>query len=311
MSWILVIALCAQVESSPYLREPTPAEKQAQQKALENLRQRQAERQANASAEKAAPVQDEFKKGDVLALKPKYGWVPALSTLAEVRSFHKLIKAKNGTALSRGFANDTLRLFMENTQVEVISINLDPDEGVSLTNLPVALVKIKTSVLGVQERPEDQLVNEDQYYIPVPFLRADQDLRTGETLMPAFILLPDTRAIPKQGGRMMLWSDRRSDIPCLNGLFAYERYVKQAQAKDQFGLEQQVKDGELFYVPNLTAVLVIERHTNPFIGDNTHPLEVRFITGERKGQTAWVPEAFTMIPVLRVVTQAQAKALSK
>jgi hypothetical protein len=237
------------------------------------------------------PGGDAPQPGDKRTLSVKAGWIPVLADEAAYRRFCAAVRRRDGKALrSLAFDDGKLAFRRKPSEVEVV-------EAVKDSEPPAAIVKAADGkpVVGTLETA----------VVPLSLLG-----ETGGDL-PAFDLVPASPPVrAAAGAEMVLFREGDFDVPLTKDLLANEEYLKLALAKDSVGIEKMAQSGRLFYAPKLTRVLVLERHSNRFLGKGIVAVEGRVIDGEHADKVFWCPEAWVVQLDLKI-TAPGAKAVPK
>lgn len=111
-------------------------------------------------------------------------------------------------------------------------------------------------------------------------------------------MVPDPTWVPKPGDEANLFDKDGESVYVTKDMFAFEKMIKSIRARDTDGLKELAGQGRLVLVPSKTPMLVLKRHTNQFLADGVHALEIRVREGEYRGQTGWMMEmqAARLIP---------------
>lgn len=107
---------------------------------------------------------------------------------------------------------------------------------------------------------------------------------------PKADLVVDLSWVPAPGDRAFAYSPDGSDRFAMADMFAFQDYVKAVKAGDTAGLKDLAEKGRLVLLKSKTPILVVERHTNPYLAGGVHAIELRILDGDYKDKKAWIYE---------------------
>ena len=89
---------------------------------------------------------------------------------------------------------------------------------------------------------------------------------------------------PVAGDEVSLFDRDRLEVPCADGMSAYEEMAKSFKANDKEGIEALKAAKQMIMIPSETLIRVLEvkRFVTPAA------VEVRVLDGQHKGETFWV-----------------------
>jgi hypothetical protein len=121
------------------------------------------------------------------------------------------------------------------------------------------------------------------------------DGRAGEELFP------DKSWTPEPGDTGIVYPEAGKTTFASKDLISYLAFMKAVKAGDDVGVSELRVRGQLVAVPAHTRFLVIMRHTGAIVTGGVNAVEVRFLEGEHKDKSAWIPE----FEVTRMVPRRQ------
>jgi len=95
----------------------------------------------------------------------------------------------------------------------------------------------------------------------------------------------DSKPSPSDiGSTAILFVSESDEVPVCVDEEAFEELIKASVAKDDIGIAELLLLGKVFFVPNNTKVLVIDR--------DFAKRQIRILEGDKFGRTGWVPYEF-------------------
>jgi hypothetical protein len=244
------------------------------------------------------------KPGDRVAIHAQFGdGAPALNSADGYNKFIQAVKAQD-KARVKALWNNGLTLLTDGCLVEVIGVEeRGTDHGPSgqqfPVNVPVAVVKV------IDRRSPSS----DLLWVPVIYFRKPSDpAHPALSRFPVLSCVPDPEIIPSPGLEMLLVSPKNLKVPVTKNVFDFTAMVKAFRAEDDEGISELEKRKRMTWVDSFTRILVIERHTNPFLANGVHAVEARILDGPYKDQSCWATESYTAKLTLQITSFREAAA---
>jgi hypothetical protein len=225
-------------------------------------------------------------------------WAPLARDIDAYTSLLEAARTRDSRTIDSLWSAKGVWFVADTRRMEVVSIR-QPEKSWKLAIPAVEVKPADGKSLPGGGRPGETR------WIPIPYLREDNEADPrAEPGMPRIKFTVDRKAMPEPGKLMTLFGNV-DEVPVCKDVFAFESFIKSLRARDGDGLDELRRRGVVKDVPLGTDILVIERHTNPFLAKGTHAVEGRVQGGPMDGKVVWVQEEYT--GVIKILVGPPAK----
>jgi hypothetical protein len=239
----------------------------------------------------------DVKPGRRLAVvAPGESWVPAAASRDAYRKY--ILAVRNGDKKEiEAMYPESLKVIKGGSRIEVIAVDrlnikrdyiADPSPG----SVPAVVLKISDN------QPTEK---EEQLFVPMIYFEDAGNPSPVSAKFPLIDIVVDDKAVPDAGMKMLVFLKGKTTIPIAKDLFAFEAMIKAGNANDDVGIKELALARRIVGIDIFTPILVIERHTNPFLAQGVHAVEARILGGPYKEQACWVEESCVIKLALKVV----------
>lgn len=254
------------------------------------------------------------RRGDKVILNADLGFVPYFRDEAGYRAFLAAVKVNTPesiTGIKKTF-RESLFMTPSGTETEVV--------------LGVGDVTDERTTPRGKAPPLASIVNPSL----VPLIAIKRPGKSGTVLVPAIYVRPDgsrpypvelkfpvivpymdPTIAPRAGLEMCVIGPDGNDAPAVSRPTSYMVLSKAAKAGDRVGMRKLLDERKIEMLSTGTMVLVIERHTNPYLVGDLFAAEVRVIEGPLAGTAFWIPDSYLSVPTFELLTHQTASRMLK
>jgi hypothetical protein len=100
--------------------------------------------------------------------------------------------------------------------------------------------------------------------------------------------VPDPNWVPRPGDLAVIYHPQRMDAVATSDMLAMEDAIKAGNSGDSTGMKELMERREIFSLPHLTRVRVIELRRDTFLPGRVPVLEIRVESGEHEGKKLYI-----------------------